>query len=268
MWSKTFCIYRGHPWYWRREIERTEKHATVLCDFLKLEAERFVRDNEEEALLEQFQSDGTPVTTTERHAVKWDNFNIRRAGRVCREYLVQRLWLSTLRGACCVLFGVLRLMYNKTHLTSYAGMVELWGGARLAGHKGFLISHHTFDRAVMSSMARRIKQRAAALELHMVNTAGDEAALLILKTWITVVGCQLHDYHNALKWAVFNVFACKQTMRDTWIVLAALRHAFEQLLHALPLWVTKVSFEFANFPTTTIPAQVSSEWYESYEDFP
>ena len=43
------------------ERRRVQKHAAVLVDLLRLQAERFVQRHSSEPLLEQFCSDGTEV---------------------------------------------------------------------------------------------------------------------------------------------------------------------------------------------------------------
>ena len=228
----------------KRDVERVEKHAIVFQDFLAARAHRFLEERLHSPILETFMSDGTPISTMERHHIDWDNFHINRAGKVCREFLVQRLWLQDSHGSISCLFGDIKLMQDKTHLTSYAGMTSLWQGARALGHKSFVLSHHVFDRAIMSAMRHRIRQRTAAWDFHLACTSADEAPVLILMTWVTVVGCQLHDYQNGLKWAVFHVFCDKGIMRDAWVVFASLRQSFEQLVQMLTSWLpAHTSFE-------------------------
>ena len=107
------------------ERRRVQKHAAVLVDLLRLQAERFVQQHSSEPLLEQFCSDGTPLTTTETIVTQWDKFRVRRAGRACREYLVQRVFLSVLSGMQCVCFGDIRLMLDKTTNAHYNAMRQL-----------------------------------------------------------------------------------------------------------------------------------------------
>ena len=64
---------------------RIHKHAAVLVDLLRLQAERFVQRHSSE-LLEQFCSDGTPLSTAETIVTQWDKFRVRRAGRAKRRF--------------------------------------------------------------------------------------------------------------------------------------------------------------------------------------
>ena len=225
------------------DIELAEKHTEVLKDFLENAADQFVSEHRSEALLEQFLSDGTPLSTTERVRCNWDKFRVTRSAKSCKEYLVQRLFL-TVSSAVMTLLADVRPMFDKTGLTSYNGIVSLWAGARQLGHTGFLLSHSCFDRAVVSVMHRRIKQRAAAYDLHLVYSNPDMAEWLILTNWTTIVGCAAHDFHNALKWSVLLYFGCKQTMRDSWVILQSLRHSFDQLAKSLPSFMaTHLAFE-------------------------
>ena len=181
---------------------RVQKHAAVLVDLLRLQAERFVQRHSSEPLIEQFFGDGTPLSTTETIVSQWDKFRVRRAGRACREYLVQRVFLIILSGIQCACLGDVRLMLDKTADTHYNAMRQLWKGARAFGHTGIVISHFVFDRTVMSAMRRRIRQFFAALEYHLTETRPEEAVRLILMSWVTFSGCAAHDFHNALKWGV------------------------------------------------------------------
>ena len=97
-------LYRPRLVLEKRELELVDKHCVCIQDFLEMQAKQWLAQQGDEPALETFMSDGTPLTTRERHRVDWAKFNIRRAGRVCREHLVQRLWLMNVSGALCTLF--------------------------------------------------------------------------------------------------------------------------------------------------------------------
>ena len=213
------------------------KHCEVFKDFLTNRARCWVEERTEEPIQEIFQSDGTPVTTTERTADAWEEFKVVRRGRQTEEYLIQRLWLNDTHSNVCPVFGEPRLMADKTADTHYKGYAEMWPGAREMGARACVHKHFVFDDAVKSAIAHRIKQNNAAYEYMLAEEFPETAALLILWTWITIVNCKAHVFHNALKWAMLIQMTTKSLMRDCWIVLASLRNSFEQLVEDLPDWI-------------------------------
>ena len=219
------------------EIQRVEKLVTCFLDFLQARVFRWLGERPDVTILQTLSADGTPITTVETHSVDWDKFKIRRTGRRCREYLVMRCWLQDPEGSVTCLFDDVKRMSDKTALTHYNGIVRLWKGARAHGHRGFLIAHHVFDRAVHEAVTRRMDQRQAAFEYHLTCTMGSAAVLLILKTWTTSGGCVLHDLQNALKWAVFHMFGDASILRDCWVVFAALRSSMDQLISNTARWL-------------------------------
>ena len=122
------------------ELANVDRHVEVFGRFLDLRAQHFVARHADEPLLEQFFSDGTPFTTQERETINWDTYKVTRAGRECKDYLMQRVFLSSASGNSTAILKEPRLMHTKHHLVSYQGMTELWQGCRMAGAKDVVVS--------------------------------------------------------------------------------------------------------------------------------
>ena len=68
------------------------------------------------------------------------------------------------------------------------------------GHKGIVISHYVFDRAVQSSLERKMRQRHGLYHLRMAGVDGESGGLADLVDWVVSTPCANHDVQNALKW--------------------------------------------------------------------
>ena len=132
---------------------------------------------------------------------------------------MQRVFLSDLRNHVAIMFTEPRLMQTEKHLVSYHGLSQLWQGARLQGALDVVISVFIFDRAVKSAMEFRCWQKQYALEIFLADEYPDQAANLIVLSWVTVLGCSIHDMHGGLKWATMLYLSNKELMRDTWVLL-------------------------------------------------
>ena len=230
---------------WEKHDDRIiAKHTEVLKDFLQARAATWVLQHIDEPILEVFQSDGTPVTTVEREADRWEDYQVVRRGKQTEEYLIQRLWLSDVHGDVTPLFQEPRLLADKTALTHYSGHAELWKGARAMGAEHAVLSHHCFDSAVKAPLEHRFRQERNAYEYMLSVESAATAAQMILWSWFTCVACKAHLFHNALKWAMLVGAAHTTLMRNTWVVLASLTNAFEQLVDELPQWIrSMLAFE-------------------------
>lgn len=222
------------------------KHAEVARAFLHDRALAFVAQRAHEPLMEIFMSDGTPVTTLQRSLTAWHDMVVRRSGRACREYLTQRVFLVDEELRTVPAIGYPRLMEDKTALTHYAGYVEAWPGTRTLSRDAVL-SHHCFDGAIKSAMETRVRQRAAAYELWLVDNDPEHAAFMIMWWWVTCVVCKAHLFHNAFKKSVADCLDDKNCMRDCWVVCSSLRQSFEQLSRVLVPWLGNV-LDFEDWP--------------------
>ena len=222
----------------KRDVERCHKLTEVLKRFLWLLATSFVSECQHEPILECYMSDGTPLSCLERYNMEQDDMKVRRAGRKSSEWLAQRLYLVNSSLESRVLFTEPVLLKNKTAWAHYQVQADLWPMCRQLGHEHIVISHHCWDRALLSACFRRQQQRHKAHQMHLESELGEGPAyLLSLKSWQTAVGCFAHDCHNALKWSVLQHVTNRATMRDCWVVLESLGNGFDQLVKGLRRWL-------------------------------
>jgi hypothetical protein len=221
-----------------RDIDRVHKLAEVCKHHLLASCKKFVSNRLGEPLLEVYMSDGTPLTTVERHDISWLDRKVRRLGRNCGEWLAQRLFLVDGSGNSRVLVTDPVLMADKTAMTHYNCQEMFWQGGRLYGHEGILVSVCIWDRAVFSACKRRQQQRAEAYRIHTEAVSGEGVAhMQWLLHWQVFSPCRAHDCHNALKWSTQLQVSDRATMRSVWIVLESLRNAYSLLVRALPSWL-------------------------------
>ena len=223
------------------DLKHVAKLVEVAKRLLFLEAEAFVRERRHATLAEVLSQDVTPAKTATVHVQGSGDLRVQRKGRKCREWLVQRLFLLEHGPKKLVLFTDPLDMDVKTAAAHHEAGTALWGGCRLLGHEGFLITHSCFDRAIAGACARLQRQRCSALQLHLQNTVGEDAAYeRYLKHFVTSVGCSAHDFTNALRWANLKEFGDRQSMKAMWISIESLRSALDQLVRVVPLWLPTV----------------------------
>ncbi|CAK0853676.1 unnamed protein product [Prorocentrum cordatum] len=221
-----------------RDIHRVQQICEVSKAFLRVSFTKFVQERQAEPLLECFISDGTPLTTVELHCESFGRWKVRRFARDTREFLTQRVFIMDTNYNARVLFEDPQVMGDKTVLTHHNAQNLLWGGARMHGHTGPLVTWGVWDRAISSGMGRRMRQRAKAYYLHMQNTIGKDAAYMLwLWTWVVCTHCKCHDLHNALKWAIVQQLLNRAALRSCWIALESVRNGYSVLTRALPFWL-------------------------------
>lgn len=194
------------------DVRRVCKLAEVAKRFLHLEACRSVHERQYHPIAEVLIQDTTPLKTSTVHV--GTSARLVRKGRSCKEWLVQRLFLFDMHGDKRALFVDPVDMDRKSASSHHVAGVRLWDGCRMNGHKGILISHGVWDRAVHSACARLMQQRHTALRVHFDAVMGEaESTHLWLQHWTTSAGCGAHDFTNALRWANLHDFGDKDGMR-------------------------------------------------------
>lgn len=96
--------------------EELVKHSLVLERFLRNKAQTWVEQRFDEPLLEVYQNDGTPLSTTQRIHVGIGEFHVRRSGRTCTEYLNERVWLVDGHGDVQVVYKEPRVLERQDGL--------------------------------------------------------------------------------------------------------------------------------------------------------
>ena len=180
-----------------RNVARLSEGAK---QFLRLQAENFIQARLDIPVAEVLMQDGTPGKTSTIHVSGSGPLRTVRRARSGKEWLNSRIFFTDGQ-VSIALFGEPQEMENKTAATHHNAAVQLWKGGRMLGHRGLLISHSCFDRAVFSACGRLMQQRHAAWEQHQEHIESSDAATVSsMWHWVTSAGCGAHDFSNALRW--------------------------------------------------------------------
>jgi hypothetical protein len=103
------------------------------------------------------------------------------------------------------------------------------------------VHHHVYDRAILTSVARKQKALHVARQFNedAILPEGD-ARLRWLLSLFTSAGCVVHDSHNALKWAVFQRSTELDTVRHLFVCVESIRQGFDELVVHLPGWIVSL----------------------------
>eukprot|EP00959_Pyramimonas_sp_CCMP1952_P013569 286313-Pyramimonas_sp.AAC.1 len=95
---------------------------------------------------------------------------------------------------------------------------------RELGHRGPLVCHHVWDRAIQSACERYHHKYSLFLEdLAAQDMPPGEVHRLWCTSFFTAVGCSLHDVHNGFKHSIIQFVQDPAVMRSTWIALESAR---------------------------------------------
>ena len=163
------------------ETDKLERLAAVIPEFLITMAQQFVYDRIDEPLLVFGNADSTPHSTKERIRRTFEQYQVRRTGMESCEYLGQILFVMDLKGGARVVFEDPLRMKDKIAWTHFACIKALFPLVRELGHRGPLLTHHCWDRALFSALRRIVRKHHRAHDVHLANTrAPGEAKLLTL----------------------------------------------------------------------------------------
>ena len=150
----------------------------------------------------------------------------RRVGGQSQELLLQQGFLRFVDSlgreqTRAILRDPLPLSHGKGSWPIFACFKQFFPSPRDLGHRGVLVEHFAFDRALFSSLRRLILQDRSMRQASRAATLPSaEAVLGPLLQWQVFTGCSCHDVHNALKWVLAPFFKQEQVLKDTWAVIA------------------------------------------------
>lgn len=154
--SRPFRVCNG------TECDRIDLLCEALKKHLKLKAEHWIRQRGTEPIAVIYSSDCTPLTCKARYKSQVGGFVVRRQGRSCQEWLIERLvFLGCGRSTRIVCWDP-RPMTDKTAWSHYQAQGEAWALPREQGHTDLVVHHHVWDRAVKAPCERMQRQRHAA----------------------------------------------------------------------------------------------------------
>ena len=247
------------------EVERMQKLAEVSKEFLRTRAETFVRSNSQRPLIITLGADCTPLTTQEQVTKSWMQLRVRRKGRSCQDYVIQR-WFSRITTE-------IWQYVSQTHwswVTRARGLILRLPGffmlGKELGHDSVLISHHCWDRAINSACDRHQRQLHRAFYEHSMHTKqAGEAHMQWLLSWYTSSGCILHDLQNAVKWSIWR-FTEGKAARKCVSACESLRNAYDLLILKVSPWLAQViCFEDWEFQESNIlwtMLNIEAEWVD------
>ena len=168
-----------------------------------------------------------------------------RSGRVTRkglrgvDFLLQRRYLKSISPAGStsihVVVGVPLPMYDgKTSDHHLGAALEFCPLIQELNVQSIVVTQYIFDRALFSSLGKRMHQRHSLL--HSQNVAGSTLAghRSCLLDWDVSVGCCNHDCHNALHWALRTQDHFDEHCKSLFLILETLRSSFHYVLEVLP----------------------------------
>lgn len=140
------------------DVSRMAKVAEVGKRFLRIAVESFIGRRRHQPIMIWYASDSTPLSTREMHRRSWECYRVRRSGRRSNDLLLQRLFVQDCAGDAAILFTEPLALEDKSTWSHYEAFRRLLPTGRELGHEALLVSFHCFDRALESSMDRRIRQ--------------------------------------------------------------------------------------------------------------
>lgn len=138
-----------------------------------------------------YSSDGTPMKTAIRVVSDGDihKSSVVRHGRDCTEFLLQRSWYKTLNFKGEAVLSVLikdplPLSDGKGADNCYTAAVRFAPLLKDMSHRGVSINHYSFDRALFTSMRRKLSQRHALLHARLRHAPVMIGEALPMSGWI------------------------------------------------------------------------------------
>ena len=232
----------------------TREEASVcakLCEvgkaYLWAKARSLVAKAAGKAVLYSYSSDGTPLLAQSTTVASLDDGRrrVRKAGHAV-EFLMEKAFLTTKthtgqKLVQCLFRDPVQLSSGKTAWHAFTAACQFFPMLRTLGHTGIAVSHYAFDRALYSTLARRMHQRHGLYYKVTAHEANDGlVSFEELTDWVVTTGCASHDTHNALKWALSSVVPdAADTVKKLFIVVESLRNSYDLLLGHLPSFLTK-----------------------------
>ena len=226
-----------------RDQEMCLAIAHVLQSWQVSAANIFVQDHAQVPILHIYSSDATPIWTATQtsHLSQVRGTRVTRKGILGVDYLLQRRYLkSTSPGGATDMHAVvavpLPMKGGRTADHHLGAALEFCPLLQELGSQSVVISQYVFDRAIFSSLGKRMHQRHAATHTQRSSSSLHGQRLSLLD-WDVSIGCCNHDCHNALKWALRSQEPFDEHCKNLFLILDTLRHSFQYILEALPAFL-------------------------------
>ena len=237
------------------EEREVAKLVEVVKEYMRLKAKHFVAKCENRAILFSYGSDSTPLLTRASFSHVLDGKRVVRNAGKAEEFLIERGFLRSTDSngqptMVCLGRDPLPLRDGKSAWHMFSALTRFFPLVQTLGHRGIIVSHYVFDRAMWAPLTRLVQQRHALFHQFACERGERteaESAQMQLLDWCVSTPCANHDCQNALKWALKNSGENQEDMlKGLHVSIAALRNGMD-LLHAfLPAFVQQsVSFVLA-----------------------
>ena len=156
-------------------IAEVKQLALVTQEHMSTRAALSALANSTEPTLAYYSSDGTPLQTHLKTSKQIADVVVRREGKQTVEYLMQVIFFRRIGGSgdaetVAVIKPPLPLSHGKTGLAIFSASLDAFPHLRQMGHTGVAVQFYCFDRAVYSSLMRRLKQHHQLLASHWGST--------------------------------------------------------------------------------------------------
>lgn len=234
----------------RSEADKAAKLTEVLKRFLRNRAVHMVKSSGDRPLLYCYQGGSTPVLAQATHVAKpMPHVQVRRRAAEAAEYHSERAFIKWTNSfgqptLAVVLRDLRPLLAGKKGWNLFASAIEHFPDLRFLGFRGLLLRHYAFDRAVFSSVFRRVKQ----YRYHWYDggdSMGCRGKLEWMLDFCVSTGCCNHDVHNAMRWGLEFLVSTPTFTKDVHIIVASLRNAYDLVVGFLAPFVSQ-HLEFKN----------------------
>ena len=252
---------RAHTVLSKRDSVTASKLTEVAKACLREKAKHLVTAAKGHALLYSYGSDGTPVLTKKTFVSHLSSGRslVRKGGQGV-EFLIEKAFLKSFSSVgepmvCCLTRDPRPLAKGKGAWQCFQAAVDFFPMVRTMGHKGIIVNHYGFDRALYSSLQRKMQQRHKLF--YQIQSETDEAAAALgaLTEWVVTTPCANHDCQNSLRWGLMSLGPNEEVLKRLWVVIESQRNGFSLLVGHLESFITEaLSFVDEEFEEEVVVA--------------
>lgn len=215
----------------------------VSTRFLHGEFLTIVRETRnEQPICQTYSSDATPMLTQQHWVRKLGNTTLKRRGKSCQEFLVERTFVQgrSLEGRpmLAVRFGEpMSLTEGKDGWALLACLMRSAPTLRSLGCKALCVPHYVWDRGCYSVLSRYVRQ----LHTQEAQDSCSPAKVIEeLTDWVVTNADPCHDCSNALLLALKPFMPDPDTAKSMFIGIASMRNAYDLIMMHSGPWLREV----------------------------
>ncbi|CAK0797403.1 unnamed protein product, partial [Prorocentrum cordatum] len=228
------------------ELRTLERVTESGKEFWRRRFERSIAEADGRPLLLSYAGDGTKLRTVHGSSVRYNCKRARLCGRQFLEYYVQLCFLEFVdpsgRKNVTVMFDEPNPMTDgQGAAASAAFALRMIMNPRKYGHGGLIIFHCAFDRALLASVSRILKQWWKKEAVQQTDIYEHPPDILYLMQWFVETGCSMHDTHKSIEWSLWTWYHNKSLMKNVHLAIESLRDSMQQLSGLTPEWMWDVT---------------------------